>query len=66
MKTISNLDLINKIKNLEQQLDEKELFISNLKLTCRDLKEEIEFLRKLILTYLDKEKIQWAKINHTL
>ena len=56
MKNISDLDLIKKVERLEQQLNEKEFFISNLKSTCRDFKEEIDFLRKIILKYIEVQE----------
>lgn len=56
MKKISNLDLIKKVEKLEQQLNEKELFISSLRSTCREFKEEIEFLRKIILKYIEVQE----------
>lgn len=56
MENISNLDLIKKVEKIEHELAEKEILIFNLKSTCRDFKEEIDFLRKLILKYIEVQE----------
>ena len=56
MKNISDLDLIKKVEKLEHELAEKEILTFNLKSTCREFKEEIDFLRKIILKYIEVQE----------